>query len=82
MLLAGANTVQTVSSIYKFGFSVVSKMLEELDNWMKEHNYSKISDFRGKMSKQNIKSPFAYRRAQYVDILLHSDDILKEHSLS
>lgn len=82
MLLAGADVVQTVSSVYKFGFSVIPKMLEELEKWMKEKNFKSLSEFRGKMSKQNIKSPFAYRRAQYVDILLHSDDILKEHALN
>jgi len=81
MVLAGANSVQIVSAIYKLGFNVVGKMLEELEGWMKENNYEKLDDFRGKLSKKNIKSPFAYKRAQYVDILLRSDDIMKDHTL-
>jgi dihydroorotate dehydrogenase (fumarate) len=82
MLLAGANTIQTVSSIYKYGFSSITKMLEDLETWMKEKNFKSLNEFRGKLSKQNIKNPFAYRRAQYVDILLHADDILKDHALN
>lgn len=81
MVLAGATSVQIVSAIYKLGFNVIGKMLEELEGWMKENDYAKLDDFRGKLSKKNIKSPFAYKRAQYIDILLKSDDIMKDYSL-
>ncbi len=82
MILAGATSIQMVSAIYKQGFDTITKALEELDAWMKKNNYNKVSDFRGKMSKKNIKSPFAYKRAQYVDILLRSDDVLNSKSLA
>lgn len=81
MILAGATSVQSVSAVYKLGFSVIGKMLEELETWMKEKNYSSLEEFRGKMSKKNIRSPFAYKRAQYIDILMRSDNVMKEHSL-
>ena len=81
MLLAGANTVQMVSAVYKGGFSVITQVLEDLETWMNKMNFKSVDDLRGKMSKKNIKSPFAYRRAQYIDILLRSDDVLKEHAL-
>jgi dihydroorotate dehydrogenase (fumarate) len=81
MILAGADSIQMVSAIYKNGFGAITKALEELEGWMKEKNFKTLSEFRGKISKSNIRSPFAYRRAQYIDILLHSDDVLKEHSL-
>jgi dihydroorotate dehydrogenase (fumarate) len=81
MVLAGADTVQVVSVIYKLGFNAIGKILEELEGWMKTNNYSKLDDFRGKLSKKNSKSPFAYKRAQYVDILLRSEDITKDYSL-
>ena len=38
-----------------------------------------LNDFKGKMSKKNINDPFAYRRAQYVDILMHSEEIFKKY---
>jgi dihydroorotate dehydrogenase (fumarate) len=81
MVLAGANVVQIVSAIYKNGFDVIPQILEELTVWMKSKNYNTLSEFRGRMSKKNIKSPFAYRRAQYIDILMRSDNILQEHAL-
>jgi len=81
MILAGADSIQMVSAIYKNDFGAITKALEELEMWMKEKNFKTLSEFRGKMSKSNIRSPFAYRRAQYIDILWHSDDVLKEHSL-
>lgn len=81
MLLAGADTVQVVSTVYKSGAKVVSTILSDLEGWMKKSNYAKLSDFRGKMSKKNVKSPFAYKRAQYIDILMRSDNVMQEHIL-
>lgn len=81
MLLAGTNCVQTVSAVYKFGFDVITKMLEELQKWMIDKNYNSLNEFRGRMSKANIKSPFAYKRAQYIDILMRSDNVMQEHAL-
>ncbi len=81
MVLAGADSVQIVSAIYKFGFDVVGKMLKELDTWMMDKGYLNLTDFKGKMNKQNIRSPFAYRRAQYIDILMRSDNVLQQHTL-
>lgn len=77
MILAGANVVQVVSTLYKHGPSQITKMLEDMEIWMANKQYNNLSEFRGKMSKKNIKDPFAYRRAQYVDILMKSKQIFK-----
>ena len=71
MILAGANTVQTVSSIYKHGCVKIEEIVKGLEHWMDQKGYTTIDDFRGKLSRKNIKDPMVYRRAQYVDILLH-----------
>jgi dihydroorotate dehydrogenase (fumarate) len=81
MLLAGANCVQVVSTIYKHGPKQVAKILSEMNNWMEENGYNSIDDFRGLLSKENIKDPFAYRRAQYVDILMRSNEIFKKYPI-
>ncbi|PKP32606.1 MAG: dihydroorotate dehydrogenase [Bacteroidetes bacterium HGW-Bacteroidetes-16] len=78
MILAGANAVQIVSTIYKHGPSQIAKMLEDMEIWMASKQYNHLSEFRGKLSKKNIKDPFAYRRAQYVDILMKSGKIFKD----
>jgi dihydroorotate dehydrogenase (fumarate) len=81
MLLAGADCVQVVSTIYKNGPDQIRKMLEEMEQWMESKNYNKIDDFRGKLSKKQMKDPFAYKRGQYVDILMKSEEIFKKYPL-
>ena len=81
MVMAGADTVQVVSTIYKHGPKQVTKILGEMETWMKENGYNSLKDFRGLLSKENIKDPFAYRRAQYVDILMRSAEIFKKYPI-
>ncbi len=82
MLLAGADAVQVVSTIYKNGVIQITRMLEELENWMKTKGYDKLDDFKGKLSKKNIADPHAYRRAQYVDFLMKSKEFLKKYPVN
>jgi dihydroorotate dehydrogenase (fumarate) len=81
MLLAGADCVQVVSTVYKHGPKQVTKMLQEMEEWMAANKYNSLSDFRGKLSKVNSKDPYAYQRAQYVDILMKSSEIFKKYPL-
>ena len=66
MLLAGANTVQLASILYKEGFSVISVMTENLKSWMTDHGYKSISDFRGKLSLENSVNLAEYERVQFM----------------
>jgi len=79
MLLAGSNAVQVVSAIYKKGMSHIETMLQELTSWMISKEYEKLDDFRGKLSKAHMTDPFAYKRAQYVDILMKTEIFMKYH---
>ncbi len=81
MILAGANVVQVVSTVYKHGPQQITKMLEDMEIWMANKQYEKLEDFRGNLSKKNIRDPYAYRRAQYVDILLKSSEIFKDYPI-
>lgn len=81
MLLAGADCVQVVSTIYRNGFDHVAKMLAEIEDWMDRKQFESIDKFQGRLSRRNMKDPFAYKRAQYVDILMKSDDILKKYPM-
>jgi dihydroorotate dehydrogenase (fumarate) len=81
MLLAGTDAVQIVSTIYKHGPKQVTKILEEMEEWMKSKNYSSINEYRGKLSRANSKDPYAYQRAQYVDILMKSSEIFKRYPI-
>ncbi len=81
MLLAGADSVQIVSAVYKNKASHITGMLEMLEEWMDTRGYKSIADFKGKLSMKNLKDPYAYKRAQYVDILMKSNEILKKYPM-
>ncbi|NTV84797.1 MAG: dihydroorotate dehydrogenase, partial [Bacteroidales bacterium] len=77
----GADAVQIVSTIYKHGPKQISKILQEMEEWMIAKKYNSLHDFRGKLAKNNIKDPYAYQRAQYVDILMRSNEIFKKYPI-
>ncbi len=81
VLLAGADAAQIVSTIYKNGLVQVTTILEDLTVWMKNKGYEKIDDFKGKLSKNNLKEPYAYKRAQYVDYLMKSKEFTKQYQV-
>lgn len=81
MILAGADVVQVVSTIYRNHPSVVSEILMDMNRWMDEKGYKSLDDFRGKLSRKNLKDPFVYQRAQYVEILSKSDTIFKKYPM-
>ena len=81
MILAGANCVQVVSTIYKNKIAYLSKILSDIESWMESKKYKSLEDFRGKLSNKKINDPFVYKRAQYVDLLMKSDEIFKKAGL-
>jgi dihydroorotate dehydrogenase (fumarate) len=82
MILAGADSTQVVSAIYKHKSGHITKMLSELESWMESKSYDSLNDFRGKLSRDASKDPFAYTRAQYVDILMNPEEIIKRYPVA
>ena len=78
MLLGGASCVQMVSAVYKSRLKNIGSTLAGIAQWMKKHNYASIADFKGKLSKENIKDPFFLEREQYIDILNNNETIIKK----
>ncbi len=81
LLLAGAGMVQVVSAIYRNKAGHITGMLDLLEEWMDARGYKTITDFQGKLSMKNSTDPYAYKRAQYVDILMKSNEILKKYPM-
>ena len=54
-------------------------MIIEIEKWMEKKKYTCLADFKGKLSKENMMDPFAYKRAQYVDILMKSEIFMQYH---
>ncbi len=77
LLLSGATCVQVVSTVYKNGLTQIRNITKELEKWMETKNYKSIDEFRGKLSKNRLtNNPFVYKRAQYVDLLMNSEEII------
>ena len=81
MLLAGAGSVQVVSTVYKNKASHITNMIETLEGWMDAKGYKTIDEFKGKLSMKSSKEPYAYKRAHYVDILMKSNEIFKKYPM-
>lgn len=65
-ILAGANTVQVCSALYKRGFKVVSEINEDIRRWMINKEFSRIKDFRGLLNYRNIENPSLFERSQFM----------------
>lgn len=81
LILSGADVVQIVSTIYKNQPAYVGTILTEIQVWMDKKGYKNLNDFRGNLSRKNLKDPFTYQRAQYVDILAKSEEIFKKYPM-
>lgn len=79
MILAGSDAVQVVSTLYKNKIGYLATMLKDLEGWMDSKGYKSLDDFRGKLSNKKTDDIFVYKRAQYIDMLLKSEEVLLKH---
>ena len=66
MLLAGANSVQVVSCLYKNGIGAVKELNEGLQAWMQKKGYANIAAFRGKLAVQPAEKASIAMRTQFM----------------
>ena len=81
MLLAGADTVQIVSTLYLNKIEVIGSVLAEIEKWMNKKGYDTLHSFRGKLSRKNSENNLPYRRAQYLDYMNTTSEILKKYKV-
>ena len=67
-LLAGASTVQVCSALYESGVGHLTGMISDLQNWMIQHGFASINDFRGRMRQASSGDPMAFERVQFMKI--------------
>ena len=65
-ILAGAKAVQVVSSLYKNGPEHIRTMQDTLKKWMTDHDFTSLSDFRGKLSQEAASNPAVFERVQFM----------------
>lgn len=66
MLLAGATSVQVVSSLYKNGIDTLRDLNNGLLSWMEKKGYESIKDFRGKLSVAPAEKASVAMRTQFM----------------
>jgi len=69
-LLAGAASVQVVSTLFLNKFGQIKKILDGLSAWMEKHGFTNIDDFRGKLSQKQHPTPEIFERLQYIKALV------------
>ncbi len=65
-IMAGATAVQLASVLYKNGFDQIRKIKVDLENWMDQHGYQNLDDFRGKLSQAKLENPAVFERVQFM----------------
>jgi len=71
-MMAGANVTMMTSTLLTNGIGRLMHILNDLQEWMEEHEYASIGQMRGSMSQQAVADPAAFERANYMRALSSS----------
>jgi dihydroorotate dehydrogenase (fumarate) len=68
-MMAGASVAMLTSALLEQGIGQLTTILQELRQWMEEHDYSAITQMKGSMSQRAVAQPAAFERANYMKAL-------------
>jgi dihydroorotate dehydrogenase (fumarate) len=68
-MMAGASVAMMTSALLRDGIEHVRVVLEQIAQWMDEHEYQSIHEMRGSMSHRSVPNPSALQRLNYVRVL-------------
>jgi dihydroorotate dehydrogenase (fumarate) len=68
-LMAGAKVTMMASEILQNGVGRIGVLLQELAEWMTEHEYESVVQMQGSMSLQKVAEPAVFERANYMKVL-------------
>ena len=63
--MAGADATQMVSALLRHGPAHLRRVRLAIESWMREHEWTSLTDMRGNMSLERIPDPAAYERANF-----------------
>lgn len=69
LTMAGADVTFMTSALLKYGPEHISKIKNDLVQWVEENEYKSLDQMRGSMSMKNVSDPGAFMRANYVKTL-------------
>lgn len=73
-MLAGAKVTQICTAIYKEGPEIIAEMLTTLIEWMENHGFERIDQFRGSMNFANFEDENYYERTQFMKYFSNRDN--------
>ena len=68
-LLAGADAVYLCSVLLEKGPEFCTELLQQLQNWLTEHEYESVQQMQGSVSQSCAIDPAAYEHSNYVDVI-------------
>jgi dihydroorotate dehydrogenase (fumarate) len=69
MIMSGADVAMLCSVLLRQGPGHVKVVLQDMEDWMKEHEYTSMAQMRGSMSQKSCINPEAFERANYMKSL-------------
>ncbi len=69
LVMAGADATQVCSVLLRKGVSELGVILNDVQTWMKEHEYESVGQMKGSMSQKSVEDPAAFERANYMKTL-------------
>lgn len=69
LLMVGSDVVMMCSALLKNGPRYLKSVLDGIDKWMFEHEYTSVQQMKGSMSQKSILDPAAFERANYMKAL-------------
>lgn len=73
-ILAGADTTQICSVLYRYGSKTIKEILDGLRSWMQEHGYQSIAEMRGRLDYQKGSRAEAFERMQFMRYFSNRDN--------
>ena len=69
LIMAGADVTMLASVLIKEGPAAITRILDNMQNWMEDHEYESILEMKGRMSYLAVAEPAALVRANYIKTL-------------
>lgn len=68
-LMAGADITHVCSVMIRQGPEVIATILQDMQQWMEEHEYESVRQLKGSVCRDRALNPGAYDRANYVEVM-------------
>ncbi|MCL4781559.1 MAG: dihydroorotate dehydrogenase-like protein [Bryobacterales bacterium] len=68
-MMAGAKVACMTSALLRHGIGYLPRVLDGIDEWMTEREYTSIEEMQGSMSQRSVADPGAFVRANYMKVL-------------